>query len=87
MTEPVAITQQELALILEALDDAAFYRDARSRVLQSAARRNRRSSPTPVTSAEPEVSLDAELHKRKAQAYGALALKLKQQAPAARRQS
>lgn len=69
-------------MVLEALDDAAFYRDARSRVLQSAARRNRRSSPTRVGAGDPEVGRDMELHKRKAQAYAALAIKLKQRSPA-----
>ena len=37
------ITDEELALILEALDDAAFYRDSRSHVLRSAKRRTLRS--------------------------------------------
>jgi hypothetical protein len=65
------ITDTELALILEALEDAAYYRDARSHVLKSAVRRtNRRSgaSPTPPTDSG---SLD--VHQRKAKAYQALA--------------
>ena len=36
MTDRAQITDEELALILEALDDAAFYRDSRSHVLRSA---------------------------------------------------
>lgn len=80
------MTPEELALVLEALEDAAFYRDARSRVLQSATRKRRRLAASPATP-ELEGSADAERHKRKAQAYGALAIKLKQQAPAAGRES
>jgi len=74
MTEPVALTQDELALILEALEDAAFYRETRSRVLDSAVRRNRRSPASGV-----ERGNDVALHKRQAQAYGALSLKLRKQ--------
>ncbi|HUZ87838.1 MAG TPA: hypothetical protein VNF26_12895 [Candidatus Baltobacterales bacterium] len=75
MTEPMALTQDELALVLEALEDAAFYRDTHSRVLDSAARRSRRSPATGVAGGS-----DAELHRRQARAYGALALKLRKQA-------
>ena len=39
MTKRVEITPEDLALILEALNDAAYYRDARSRVLKSAVRK------------------------------------------------
>ena len=74
MTEPVALTQDELALVLEALEDAAFYRETRSRVLDSAARKSRRS---PATGSER--GTDVELHRRQARAYGALALKLRKQ--------
>ena len=74
MTEPMALTQDELALALEALDDAAFYRDTRSRVLDSAVRRNPRSPAVGV-----ERGGDIELHRRQARAYGALALKLRKQ--------
>ncbi|HSP08873.1 MAG TPA: hypothetical protein VLU92_04685 [Candidatus Dormibacteraeota bacterium] len=70
MTEPVALSQDDLALVLEALEDAAFYRDTRSRVLGSAVRRSRRPSGV-------ESGGDVELHKRQAQAYWALALKLR----------
>lgn len=72
MTKPVEITREQLALILEALDDAAYYRDARSRVLKSAMRkRSGRSITTDVVGAAGDV------HQRQAQAYGALAIKLK----------
>ena len=33
------ITESDLALILEALDDAAFYRDTRARALKSAVKK------------------------------------------------
>jgi hypothetical protein len=83
MTDPVSLTQEELALVLEALDDAAFYRDTRSRVLDSAVRRSRR----PPAGGERGAGRDAALHKRQAQAYGALALKLRKQAPTGRTRS
>jgi hypothetical protein len=75
MSERVEITRGELELVLEALDDAAFYRETRSRVLQSAARKlSRRSAVAPTGADGPS---DAEGHRLKSQAYGALAAKLK----------
>jgi hypothetical protein len=73
MTRAVEFTDEELALLLEALEDAAVYRDARSHVLQSAVRRRdrRRAIGSPADS---DVGAD---HRRKALAYEALALKLK----------
>ena len=73
MPDRPSITDEELALILEALDDASFYRDSRSHVLRSAKRRNLRARST---------TIDAEgggpdVHQRKAKAYAALALKLR----------
>ena len=73
MADRVPIADEELALILEALDDASFYRDSRSHVLRSAKRRNLRARSTMI---------DAEgggpdVHQRKAKAYAALALKLR----------
>ena len=73
MADRPSITDEELALILEALDDASFYRDSRSHVLRSAKRRNLRARST---------TIDAEgggpdVHQRKAKAYAALALKLR----------
>jgi hypothetical protein len=59
------ITPQELALILEALDDAAYYRETRSRVLETAVRRRGRESDA------------SDVHRRQAQAYSALAVKLR----------
>jgi hypothetical protein len=77
MSELVEISRSELELILEALDDAAFYRETRSRVLQSAARKlSRRSAIAPAGADGPS---DAEGHRRKSQAYGALAAKLKRE--------
>ena len=45
MNESIEVTDAELTLILEALEDAVFFRDARSRVLDSAARRSSRRFP------------------------------------------
>jgi hypothetical protein len=81
VAERVAITREELALILEALDDAAFYRDARSRVLKSATRKRRLLASSP-TIADPEGSADVERHRRQTQAYAALATRLKAELPA-----
>ncbi len=77
MNERVEVSRSELELILEALDDAAFYRKTRSRVLQSAARKSsRRSAMAP---AGPDAPSDVEGHRHKAEAYGALAVKLKRE--------
>jgi len=65
MTERVEIAREELALVLEALDDAAYYRETRSRVIESAVRRRGRESDA------------SEFHRHKAQAYSALAIKLR----------
>jgi hypothetical protein len=75
MGERVEISRGELELILEALGDAAFYRETRARVLQSAARKIGRRSP--VAGSGADGPSDAEGHRRKSQAYGALAAKLK----------
>jgi hypothetical protein len=64
------VSEDDLALILEALEDAAYYRDTRSRVLDSAVRRHARHSP-------PAPRSDDDQHRVKARAYNALALKLK----------
>ena len=80
MRKPVEITSAELALILDALEDAAFYRDTRSRVLKAAMRRSsRRSLPTPTSrtsSSDSEGPTEPEDHVAKAQAYTALATQL-----------
>jgi hypothetical protein len=73
MAKQAAITEAELALMLEALDDAAYYRDTRSRVLRNAVERGRRGAPLPK---QPEGSATDE-HRNKARAYEALAAKLR----------
>ncbi|GEM_PF-5730783 len=45
MKKAVEITDAELALILDALGDATFYRDTRARVLKMAVRRAARRGP------------------------------------------
>jgi hypothetical protein len=67
------LSDPEVALLIEALEDAAYYRDTRSRVLDSAVRRHqRRSSP----SAGQRTS-DQDVHQEKARAYSALAVRLR----------
>ncbi len=80
MTTEAQITEGELALILEALDDAAYYRDSRARVLKTAVNRRTRRLPqseTPGTSTMDQQGAATDNHRRKAQAYEALALKLR----------
>jgi hypothetical protein len=64
----VELTDEEIELIIEALHDAAFYRDSRAHVMRSVVRRKR-----------PESNSDAagEEHRSQARAYEALVLKLK----------
>ena len=69
MKKPVEITEEELALLLDALGDAAFYRDTRARVLKMAVRRAARRGP-PTESGRED-------HQAKARAYEALAIKLR----------
>ena len=64
MKKPVELTDDDLALLVEALQDAAFYRDTRSHVLRSAVRRR---------GVVPE---GPDEHRAKARAYEALALRL-----------
>jgi len=73
MTDRAQITDEELALILEALDDAAFYRDSRSHVLRSAKRRTLRSH-SPAIDGE---GGGPDVHRSKAKAYAALAIELR----------
>jgi len=61
----VELTAEEVALLVEALQDAAFYRDTRSHVLRSAVRKR---------GGAPE---ERDEHRAKARAYEALALRLK----------
>lgn len=60
-------------LIIEALEEAAMFHDARSRVIDTAARRSARRFPG--RAAEPGVGRDAD--RQKAMDYAALAAKLK----------
>lgn len=76
MSEPVDITRADLALLVEALEDAAFFRDARSRVLQTAHRRAKREPLAPSAGND-----DREADRRKVEAYLALAAKLKAAQP------
>jgi hypothetical protein len=69
----IELSDEEVAVLLQALEDAAVYRDARSHVLQSAVRRRDRRSSAPSASAQ---DAGAE-HRRQARAYQALALKLR----------
>jgi hypothetical protein len=65
------IDSGELALILEALDDAAFFRESRASAMERVARKGRRgTSDAPVGEAD----------KQKARDYNALSRKLRQQA-------
>jgi len=65
LRKPVEVTAEELALLVEALQDAAFYRDTRSHVLRSAVRK-RGGAPQ-----------GRDEHRAKARAYQALAARLK----------
>ncbi len=73
VTESSRLIDDDLALILEALEDAAFFCDARSRVLDSRARRSSRRFPARA----PQPGGGSEADRRKAQAYLRLAAKLK----------
>jgi len=65
LAKTVELTAEDVALLVEALQDAAFYRDTRSHVLRSAVRRR---------GGAPE---GRDEHRAKARAYEALALRLK----------
>jgi hypothetical protein len=71
LSKPVELSDEEIGLIVGALEEAAFFRDARSRVVASAVRKqSRRAGTTPSAGGGDE-------HQRKAQEYQALASKLK----------
>jgi hypothetical protein len=70
----VELSEAELALILESLDDAAYYRETRSRVLESSVRR---ASGRGVPTATESSGGGAGEHRAKARAYGALAARLR----------
>jgi len=70
----IELTHAELALMLDALDDASLCRDTRSRVLKSAIKRGNRRSQAITSGAE---SPDGDDHRGKSQAYAALAIKVR----------
>ena len=70
----IEVTDEELAMLISALEEAAFFRDARSNVVRSAVRRRDRrigSDPSDTEDAGAE-------HVAKARAYGSLAARLRQ---------
>ena len=67
------LTEDELRLIIEALEEAAMFHDARSRVIDTAARRSARRFPG--RAAKPGAGRESD--RRKAQDYAALAARLK----------
>jgi hypothetical protein len=64
-------------LIIEALEEAAMFHDARSRVIDTAARRSARRFPG--RAADPGVGREED--RQKARDYAALAVKLKARRP------
>lgn len=66
MNKQVELTTAELALVVEALEDATFYRESRSRMLKSAVRRSGRG-----------VEPTSDVHRPRAEAMRELALPLK----------
>lgn len=73
----IELTDEELALLLNALEEAAFFRDARSNVVRSAVRRRERRFGSSSAGAG---DFGGE-HLSKARAYGSLATKLRKAAP------
>jgi hypothetical protein len=69
----VDISDSDLALIIAALEEAAMFHDARSRVVDTAARRSARRFPG--RAGDPGASRD--MDRRKALDYAALAARLK----------
>lgn len=65
VADPIQITRDELDLILDALGDAVFYRDARSHVLRGAVRRRGGAADA------------GDDHRRKARAYEELGIRLR----------
>jgi hypothetical protein len=70
----IELTDEELVLLLEALEEAAFFRDARSNIVRAAVRRRDRRLGSPET----RTGEVGDEHQRKAQAYQALASRLRQ---------
>lgn len=71
------IGPEDLALIIEALDEAAIFHDARSRAIGAAARRSARRFPG--RAADPGAGREAD--RQKAGDYAALAARLKAHRP------
>jgi hypothetical protein len=69
----IELSQDEVALLLQALEDAVAYRDARSHVVQSAVRRRERRAGG-SSRLESDAGAD---HRDRVRAYEALALKLR----------
>ena len=67
------ISKPDLALIIEALESAAMWHDARSRVIDTAARRSARRYPGRAV----DPGSDREADRQKAKDYAALAARLK----------
>jgi hypothetical protein len=69
----VGLTQPDLELVLQALDDAAFFRESRASAMERVARKGRRGTTDgPVGEAD----------KQKARDYNALSRKLRGQSSA-----
>ena len=68
----IELTDEELVLLLEALEEVTFFRDARSNVVRAAVRRRDRRLGSPETRTG---EVDDE-HQRKASDYQALAAKV-----------
>jgi len=74
VTKRVELSDEELGLLVDALEEAAFFRDARSRVVDSAVRRQaRRRDPAGV----PSRSETGDEHRDRMAAYQALRAKLR----------
>lgn len=67
------VSESDLELIIQALEEAAMWQDARSRVIDTAARRSARRFPG--RGSDPGAARDAD--RQKARDYAALAAKLK----------
>jgi len=67
------LNEDDLALIVEALEEAAMWQDARSRVIDTAARRSARRYPG--RAADPGASREAD--RQKAKQYAELAARLR----------
>jgi hypothetical protein len=73
MSPVIELSDEEVALLLQAVEDAVTYRDARSHVVQSAVRRRERRAGG---SSRPDADVGAD-HRERVRAYEALALKLR----------